>query len=137
MPLSQHDAALDYDGSWADASNGWPEITLRNDEEGHHAHHVAWKYAKVPYGCYVLVGRVLRLETCDQVKAVREALKLHPLRRADNYSHRAQCKCGYGPGWAGLPECQQAWAGDPAYRPKYEHCILRRAEQTASDKGQG
>lgn len=33
--------------------------------------------------------------------------------------------CGFGPGFAGTPECKQAWAGDPRARPQYPLCRLR------------
>jgi len=63
MPLSQGDPALDYDGSWGDASAGWPSIEFASEEEAERAYVTCWQGAKVPYGSYVLVGSVLRLET--------------------------------------------------------------------------
>jgi hypothetical protein len=70
MPLSQNDPTLDYDGSWADASRGWPSICFSTEEEAKEAHVAAWQEAKVPYGSYVLVGRELRLETEELKKRV-------------------------------------------------------------------
>lgn len=78
MPLRQDDPSLDYGGSWADASQGWPELELPSRAHAEYAHYVAWRFAKVPYGSYVLVDSVLRLETRQYVKQVREALKKHP-----------------------------------------------------------
>lgn len=63
MPISKNDPLLDYDGSWGDASKGWPEIQFSTLEEAQAAHHFAWKHCKVPYGSYVLAGKSLRLET--------------------------------------------------------------------------
>ena len=80
MPLSQHDASLDYDGSWGDASKGWPEMTFRTEDQANYAHYVGWKYANVPYGSYVLVGTTLRLEKREYIRHVREALITHPYR---------------------------------------------------------
>lgn len=65
MPISRNDPALDYDGSWADASNGWPSITFATLEEAKRAYVAAWRDVKVPYGSYVLVGLQLRLETLE------------------------------------------------------------------------
>lgn len=73
MPLSQSDQSLDYDGSWRDASAKWPCIKFNTEAAAQRAHYVAWKFAKVPYGCYVLVGKELRLETLEQVAAVRRS----------------------------------------------------------------
>jgi len=70
VPLSQGDPRLDYDGSWGDASVGWPSIEFETVEAAKEAYIVAWRDVKVPYGCYVLVGRVLRLETEEQKVAV-------------------------------------------------------------------
>lgn len=69
MPLSQRDPSLDYDGSWGDASKGWPSITLKTEEEARAAYIKAWRGVKIPYGCYVLVGRGLRLETPNMKEA--------------------------------------------------------------------
>ena len=80
MPLSQHDASLDYDGSWADASKGWPEMKFRTDDHCSHATYVAWKRAKVPYGSYVTMGTTLRLEDRKYIPLVRAALQKHPYR---------------------------------------------------------
>jgi hypothetical protein len=63
MPLSKNDPALDYDGSWGDASKGWPAISFDTEEEANRAYVIAHREVKVPYGSYVLVGNVLRLET--------------------------------------------------------------------------
>ena len=63
MPLSQNDPSLDYGGSWAVASRDWPEITFSTEEEAERAYVAAWRDVKIPYGSYVIVGRVLRLET--------------------------------------------------------------------------
>jgi hypothetical protein len=41
MPLSQHDPDLDYDGSWGDASEGWPSIPFSTEEEAKRAYVVA------------------------------------------------------------------------------------------------
>jgi hypothetical protein len=70
MPLSQNDPALDYDGSWGDASEGWPEIGFDTDEEATHAYCIAWRICKIPYGSYVLVGKALRLETDEYMARV-------------------------------------------------------------------
>lgn len=70
MPLSQDDPKLDYDGSWADASKGWPSISFPTEEEAKAAYVVAWQDAKVPYGSYVLVGKELRLEKLELKKLV-------------------------------------------------------------------
>ena len=70
MPLSQSDPGLDYDGSWGDASVGWPSISFQTEEEARRAYVTAWREAKVPYGSYVLVGHVLRLETEELRAAV-------------------------------------------------------------------
>jgi len=75
VPLSQHDPSLDYDGSWGDASEGWPSIPFSTEEEAKRAHTLAWREAKVPYGSYVLVGNVLRLETEELKAAVWAALE--------------------------------------------------------------
>jgi len=78
MPLSQNDPTLDYGGSWADASQSWPRIVFSTETQARRAHYVAWKYAKVPYGCYVLVGRELRLESQEQITSVEKALREWP-----------------------------------------------------------
>lgn len=70
MPLSQNDPALDYDGSWGDASVNWPSIQFSNEETAKKAYVIAWRDVKIPYGCYVLVGSTLRLETEEQKKAL-------------------------------------------------------------------
>lgn len=75
MPLSQNDSSLDYGGSWDHASESWPSISFPTEEEAHRAYVVAWREAKVPYGSYVLVGRVLRLETEEFKKLVEIRLK--------------------------------------------------------------
>jgi hypothetical protein len=74
MPLSQNDPSLDYDGSWGDASEGWPVISFATEEEANKAYVVAWRDAKVPYGSYVLVGRDLRLETLELKKLVEDEI---------------------------------------------------------------
>lgn len=74
MPLSQNDPDLDYDGSWADASEAWPRITFETDELARDAYVLAHRHVRVPYGSYVLVGRELRLETEAYVTAVRDRL---------------------------------------------------------------
>jgi len=74
MPLSQDDPSLDYDGSWGDASRGWPSISFPTEEEAQRAYVVAWRDAKVPYGSYVLVDKELRLETPELKELVRVAL---------------------------------------------------------------
>lgn len=63
MPLSKDDPALDYDGSWGDASVGWPCIEFATKDDAQAAYVKAWRDVKVPYGSYVLVGNILRLET--------------------------------------------------------------------------
>jgi hypothetical protein len=73
-PLSQDDPALDYDGSWGDASKDWPAISFRNEKEAETAYVHAWKDAKVPYGSYVLVGKELRLETLELLHRVEKFL---------------------------------------------------------------
>jgi hypothetical protein len=78
MPLSKSDPNLDYDGSWGDASVGWPEIAFSTEEVAVKAYVIAWRDVKVPYGSYVLVGNVLRLET----EALKEAV-LTAVRAAD------------------------------------------------------
>jgi hypothetical protein len=75
MPLSQSDPLLDYDGSWADASEGWPAISFVTEEEAKRAHHIAWRDAKIPYGSYVLVGKDLRLETPAYKQLVESLIK--------------------------------------------------------------
>lgn len=83
MPLSQHDPALDYDGSWVDASESWPYIHFQTEVEAKDAYVRAWRDVKIPYGCYVLVGHDLRLETKAQMIAVFEhitRLGARPLR---------------------------------------------------------
>lgn len=70
MPLSQSDPALDYGGSWGDASEGWPSISFPTEEEARRAYVTAWRDVKVPYGSYVLVGTALRLETEEYRKLV-------------------------------------------------------------------
>jgi hypothetical protein len=73
MPLSQNDPSLDYDGSWDNASKDWPSISFPTEEKANFAYIAAWRDAKVPYGSYVLVGNVLRLET-ETLKNRVEAL---------------------------------------------------------------
>ncbi len=73
MPLSQSDPSLDYDGSWGDASKNWPSISFSTEEEARQAYVTAWRDVKVPYGSYVLVGKVLRLET----ENLKELVELH------------------------------------------------------------
>lgn len=66
MPLSQSDPSLDYPGSWADASVGWPAIRFDTEEEARAAHAACSRDDRVVYGSYVLVdSKVLRLETLD------------------------------------------------------------------------
>ena len=72
MPLSKNDPALD--GSWGDASVGWPHLRFATEKEAKDAYVTAWKVCKVPYGSYVLVGKVLRLETDEYVVRVAAAL---------------------------------------------------------------
>lgn len=72
MPLSQDDSALDYDGSWGDASNDWPRVKFATESDAKVAHQAAWRDVKIPYGCYVLVDDELRLETVAQARAVYE-----------------------------------------------------------------
>lgn len=74
MPLSQSDLSLDYDGSWGDASRGWPAISFPTAEEAERAYVIAWRDAKVPYGSYVLVDKQLRLETLELKKLVEKQL---------------------------------------------------------------
>lgn len=74
MPLSKDDPKLDYDGSWGDASKGWPVIVFPTEEEAQRAYVVAWRVAKVPYGSYVLVEKELRLETLECKKLVESHL---------------------------------------------------------------
>lgn len=81
MPLSKDDPALDYPGSWGDASKGWPKLTFGSEERASHAYYVAWRHAGVPYGSYVLVGKNLRLETPEFASAVNAALARHPYQR--------------------------------------------------------
>lgn len=78
MPLSQNDPALNYDGSWGDASKDWPKITFHTEEEARGAYVKAWRYVKIPYGCYVLVDNELRLETPDMKHAVEVYLEIFP-----------------------------------------------------------
>jgi len=80
MPLSQSDPALDYGGSWGDASKGWPEMLFQSREHAEYAHYVSHKFAKVPYGSYVLVDRTLRLEKTEYVEKVRSALRKRPYK---------------------------------------------------------
>lgn len=74
MPLSQSDPNLDYPGSWGDASEGWPKIRFRTEEEANDASVVAWRVAKVPYGSYVTVDKELRLETLELKELVERHL---------------------------------------------------------------
>ena len=76
MPLSPNDPALDYDGSWADASKEWPSISFPSEEEAKNAYTFVWRVAKVPYGSYVLVGNDLRLETPELKKLVECELRI-------------------------------------------------------------
>jgi hypothetical protein len=85
MPLSQDDPALDYDGSWADASKDWPLISFPTPEAAKIAYIIAWRNAKVPYGSYVLVDKELRLQTLDLKKLVEEQL-LYQKSRINNDS---------------------------------------------------
>lgn len=78
MPLSQNDSELDYDGSWGDASAKWPYLAFKTEDEANHAYYVGWKYGKVPYGSYVLVGKRLRLEETKYLGDVMNAVKKHP-----------------------------------------------------------
>jgi hypothetical protein len=75
MPLSQNDPELDYDGSWGNASRNWPSISFSTQEEAHRAYVETWRDVKVPYGSYVLVDNVLRLETEDLKKLVESWLR--------------------------------------------------------------
>lgn len=76
MPLSQDDPALDYDGSWGDASRGWPSITFEDEQDALAAYVAAHRYLKVPYGSYVLVDKELRLETPEMKDRVTKFLAL-------------------------------------------------------------
>lgn len=78
MPLSQSDPSLDYGGSWADASQGWPSISFPTEEEAKRAYVMAWREVKVPYGSYVLVDKVLRLETEELKNRVELQLRKAP-----------------------------------------------------------
>jgi hypothetical protein len=82
MPLSQNDPSLDYDGSWDAASKDWPSIAFSTEEEARRAYVVAWRDAKVPYGSYVLVGTVLRLETEGLKRLVEVQLRGSRLENA-------------------------------------------------------
>jgi hypothetical protein len=75
MPLSQNDPTLDYDGSWGVASVEWPSISFPTEEAAKKAYVIAWRDVKIPYGCYVLVGNTLRLETIEQKNTVIAATK--------------------------------------------------------------
>lgn len=70
MPLSQSDPDLDYDGSWAVASQDWPCICFADKEKASEAYYQAWRHVKIPYGSYVLDGTTLRLETEEQKQKV-------------------------------------------------------------------
>jgi hypothetical protein len=48
MPLSQNDPSLDYDGSWGDASEGWPVISFATEEEANKAYVLAWRVVALP-----------------------------------------------------------------------------------------
>jgi len=76
VPLSKDDPDLDYGGSWGDASKGWPSITFLTEEAARRAYVAAWRDVKVPYGSYVLVGSVLRLETEGLKERVMRHLEL-------------------------------------------------------------
>jgi hypothetical protein len=80
MTLSQSDPGLDYDGSWGDASKDWPSIIFETEEEAKRAYVIAWRDVKVPYGSYVLVDNVLRLETEEQKRAVSAFLEEGPCK---------------------------------------------------------
>lgn len=75
MPLSKDDPDYDVGGSWDYASKGWPSISFSSEEAAEKAYVVAWRDAKVPYGSYVLVGKVLRLETEEYKKRVQLHLR--------------------------------------------------------------
>ncbi len=75
MPLPQHDPSLDYDGSWDDASKDWPSISFPTKKEAQRAYVTAHREVKVPYGSYVLVDNVLRLETEEWKKLVELRLR--------------------------------------------------------------
>lgn len=76
MPLSQNDPKLDYGGSWDNASKDWPSIVFPSEEAAKRAYVIAWRDAKVPYGSYVLVDNVLRLETEELKNLCLETLRL-------------------------------------------------------------
>lgn len=78
MPLSANDPNLDYPGSWGDASEGWCYLAFPDEDKCDHAMYIGWKYAKVPYGAYVVVGNHLRLEQTKYLGDVLNALKEHP-----------------------------------------------------------
>jgi len=76
MPISRSDSSLDYDGSWGDASKDWPSISFTTEEDARRAYVAAWRDAGVPYGSYVLVDKVLRLETEALKQLVEAQLRL-------------------------------------------------------------
>lgn len=84
MPLSQNDPNLDYDGSWGDASRGWPSIFFTSKDEAQAAYVAAWRDVKVPYGSYVLVGTELRLETPELKILVEQYLSRGPHAASPN-----------------------------------------------------
>lgn len=81
MPLRQDDPSLNYDGSWGDASEGWPKISFSSAEEAREAYYHAWRHVKVPYGSYVLMEKDLRLETEAQKQSVEAYLAALKERR--------------------------------------------------------
>ena len=125
QPGCPHPRACEYDGCRLKC---WPHVTSAPSEKPQPADRLrTFVRAKSPGQCKMLS----KGSACDCLLCCIDALQSATERSV------SRCRCGYGPGWAGIPECQQPWAGDPAYRPKYEHCILRTADKTASDKGQG
>ena len=101
MPLSKQDPALDYNGSWGDASEGWPSIIFDTEQEAKRAYVEAWRNVKVPYGSYVLVGHVLRLETEEWKERVERHLRtLGPEeKRAEPRSFGPPTEKDYIPLW--------------------------------------
>jgi hypothetical protein len=66
---------LNYGGSSEYASENWPSISFRTEEEARRAYVLTWRNAGVPYGSYVLVGKILRLETEALKKLVLSTIK--------------------------------------------------------------
>lgn len=68
MPLTQDDE------DWRQLSKDWFVIEFDDKQKAMDAHYIAWKHCGVPYGSYVVVNNELRLETAEQLAAVKAYL---------------------------------------------------------------